>query len=78
VIVALLESRRRSIAKALSWRILASIITALVALALTGKLEFAIQIGLLDTTVKLAIYYLHERLWQRVRYGKMPAPDYEV
>ena len=72
------ETRRRSLAKAISWRILAAIITSCVALAMTHQLEFAAKIGLIDTTVKLLIYFLHERAWNKVSYGRVPAPDYEV
>ena len=72
------ESRKRSMAKALSWRILAALITACVALALTGQLEFAAKIGAIDTSVKLLIYFLHERIWNKVNYGRVPVPDYEV
>ena len=73
-----LETRRRSIAKAISWRILAAIITACVALGMTHKLDFAAKIGLIDTAVKLLIYFFHERIWNKVNYGRVPAPDYEV
>jgi uncharacterized membrane protein len=72
------ESPRRSVAKAISWRILAAIITGVVALVMTGQLAFAAKIGLIDTLVKLLIYFLHERLWNRIGYGRVPAPDYEV
>ena len=72
------ETRRRSVAKALSWRILAGIITSCVALGMTGELGFAAKIGLIDTLVKLLIYFLHERIWNRISYGRITAPDYEV
>ena len=72
------ESRKRSLAKSISWRILAGIITACVALFMTHKLDFAAKIGIADTTVKLLIYFLHERVWNKINYGRAPAPDYEV
>jgi uncharacterized membrane protein len=72
------ETRRRSIVKALSWRILAGFITAAVALTMTGELKFAAEIGLIDTLVKLVIYFGHERVWNRIGYGRVVAPDYEV
>jgi uncharacterized membrane protein len=73
-----LDTRRRSIAKSLSWRLLAGIITASVALAMTGEMKFAAEIGVIDTTVKLLIFYLHERVWNKIDYGRVSAPDYEV
>ena len=72
------ETKRRSVAKALSWRFLATIITTLVAFVLTGTLKFALEVGLLDTTIKLFVYFAHERLWNRIAYGRVEAPDYEV
>ncbi len=73
-----MESRKRTVVKALSWRIIATLITASVAWILTGKLETAIEIGLLDTVIKLGIYYAHERAWMRIPFGKVPRPDYEI
>lgn len=73
-----LETRKRSIAKSVSWRILAGFITAGVVLAMTGRLEFAAKIGLIDTTTKLLIYFLHERVWNKINYGRVTTPDYEV
>jgi uncharacterized membrane protein len=72
------ETRRRSIAKSISWRIMAAFITAGVALAMTHQLEFAAKIGAIDTSVKLLIYFVHERMWNKVKFGRVPAPDYEV
>jgi uncharacterized membrane protein len=73
-----LETRKRSIAKSVSWRILAGFITAGVAYQMTGKMEFAAKIGLVDTTVKLLIYFVHERVWNKIPFGRVTTPDYEV
>ena len=73
-----LETPKRSIAKSISWRILAGFITAGVALAMTGQLAFAAKIGLADTSVKLLIYFVHERIWNKINYGRVKTPDYEV
>jgi uncharacterized membrane protein len=72
------ETRKRSVAKALSWRVVAGIITTCVALGMTGQMTFAAEIGLIDTLVKVLIYFFHERLWNRISYGRVVAPDYEV
>jgi uncharacterized membrane protein len=73
-----METRRRSIIKALSWRVFATVITGTVAYVLTGKASFAMEIGLIDTAIKLVVYFAHERIWQRIEYGRVEAPDYEV
>lgn len=63
------ESHRRSIIKALSWRALAVTITMSVTYAVTGQLELAAAVGLVDTIIKLGVYYAHERVWNRVNFG---------
>ena len=74
----LMESRRRSVAKAISYRVFASLITGFIAWALTGRLSIAAQIGVLDGITKLFGYFLHERLWTRIRYGQAKPPEYEI
>lgn len=74
-----MESRKRSLAKALSWRFLATLITAGVAYFITGEATFAIEIGLLDTSIKFLTYYGHERLWLRINFGRDKRPkDYQI
>lgn len=73
-----METKSRSIAKALSWRFLATLITIFIVLIYTGRWQSAAVIGLLDTTIKVMIYYFHERLWLRVSFGLIKAPDYEI
>jgi uncharacterized membrane protein len=72
------ETKRRSIVKSLSWRLVAAIITTSIAFLMTGQMEFAAKIGLADTAIKLLIYFAHERIWIRIPYGREPTPDYEV
>ncbi len=64
--------------KALTWRVLALVVTTTVVWAVTGRLELAISIGVLDTTIKLAVYYAHERCWLKVRFGKLTPPEYQI
>ena len=73
-----MDSRRRSVAKTISYRVLATITTSLISWALTGRLSTALQIGALDGVTKLFGYFLHERVWARVKYGQPKAPEYEI
>jgi uncharacterized membrane protein len=68
-----MESHWRSVAKAVSWRIVATFVTATVAWCVTGEVSFALVIGLVDTTVKIGFYYLHERVWNRLSVGRLGA-----
>ena len=74
-----METTRRSFAKAISWRILATLITGVIVYLLTGKGDFAVTVGLADTTFKFVIYFGHERLWNKIQYGrKKPEPEYYI
>lgn len=68
-----MESKTRAIAKALSWRAVATVTTGLIAWAVTGNLEVAASIGVLGVLFKLMEYYLHERLWNRLGFGRAAA-----
>jgi uncharacterized membrane protein len=72
------ETARRSVVKSLSWRLLALIITSSVAFGLTRRLSFAAEIGVIDTAIKLFVYFAHERVWNKIDYGRLKAPDYQV
>jgi uncharacterized membrane protein len=71
------ESQKRSIAKAVSYRFFGSLITAGIAFVITGKLDLALGIGALDAVAKMSAYFLHERVWARIRWGTK-RPDYEI
>ena len=73
-----METPKRSIAKTISWRVVATIITGVVTYFLTGRLDFAVTVGLADTFVKFFIYYAHERIWTRISYGKVRPLEYEI
>jgi len=57
------ESRLRSLLKAFSWRIVATLTTALIAYGITGEIDTALAIGGIEFFLKFAIYYAHERAW---------------
>jgi uncharacterized membrane protein len=73
-----LETPKRSIAKTISWRVVATIITGGVTYFLTGRFDFAVTVGLADTLVKFFVYYVHERMWTRILYGKIRPLEYEI
>jgi len=72
------ETRRRSLVKAISWRVVALIITAVVGYALSRSVTFAISLSVIDSAIKIAAYYLHERAWISIPYGRVPPPEYQI
>lgn len=71
-----METMRRSFAKALSWRAVAWSITAGIVYLFTGKVAFALSIGFADSILKIFMYFLHERAWMSVEYGREPVAAY--
>ena len=66
------ESAMRSVFKAFSWRVLATLTTTLLVYAFTGSTEIAVTVGLLEAVAKMVLYYFHERLWNRLDVGRRP------
>jgi uncharacterized membrane protein len=54
------------------------IVTTVVVYLFTHKMELSAAVGLADTGVKLVAYYVHERLWLRVKFGLRRTTDYEI
>ena len=74
-----METHRRSIVKAISWRIIATLVTFLVAYLLTKEVILSMSIGFGDAIIKIGVYYYHERLWNRISFGRKKAKeDYTV
>ena len=65
----MLVSRKRSIVKAITFRIIATITTFLLIYIITGNLGLSSIIGVLDLITKIIIYYFHERAWNKVSWG---------
>ena len=59
-----MEKNLRDWYKALSWRLIAMSITAVIALLVTGSYELAAGIAVMDSIVKILAYVYHERLWR--------------
>ena len=68
------ESSLRSVVKALSWRIVATLTTALLVFAFTGRLDLAVTVGALEALAKMALYFVHERVWNKLDFGRKPVP----
>ncbi len=70
------ETKKRSILKAISWRTVATITTAVLVFIFTGQFALALTIGLLEVFAKMGLYFFHERLWQKISFGKKEIPSF--
>ncbi|WP_425555563.1 DUF2061 domain-containing protein [Flavivirga amylovorans] len=64
------EKPIRSIAKALSWRVIGTLDTLIVSYILTQEITVASLIASVDFLTKMVLYFFHERLWNKIKWGK--------
>ena len=64
------ETHARSLAKAVSWRATGSLDTFLVAFVITANPKIAGWVAITEILTKILIYYLHERVWAIIPWGK--------
>ncbi len=67
----LTESKTRSVIKAFTWRIIATLTTIIIAYYITGETGVALSIGAIEFFSKFIIYYIHERMWLLVPRGSI-------
>ena len=64
------ETNIRSITKGVTWRFVATGTTIIIVYLFFGRLDLAIAAGVIETVLKVALYWGHEKVWQRVRWGR--------
>lgn len=64
------ETNTRSIAKAISWRITGTVDTFIISWLITGELLLASGIAATEVITKIGLYWAHERVWNRIKWGK--------
>jgi len=66
------ETKKRSIVKSITWRIVCIIVSFLTAYVLTSKLDIAAAIGTVYNVATMILYYFHERVWNRIKWATQP------
>ena len=64
------DTRRRSLVKAITWRLIGAFVLAIVTRSITGSWREAEIITATYTAIAVVLFYAHERVWQRIRWGK--------
>ncbi|MGB5244265.1 MAG: DUF2061 domain-containing protein [Lutimonas sp.] len=64
-----LESRKRHLGKTVTWRIVGTIDTMIIAWVITGNPLTGLKIGFTEVVTKMLLYYLHERAWYKINFG---------
>ena len=63
------EQKKRSIAKTLTWRITASLVTFLIVWIITDDWKIGGSIASIEVITKMFFYYFHERIWIKIKWG---------
>jgi len=64
------EMRKRSIAKAITYRIICISMLSLVIYAVTRDIMEMTSIVVIFQSIQMIIYYFHERTWERVEWER--------
>ncbi len=73
-----MNTKKRSWVKAATWRLIAVTVLAAIAYLVTGKWEEVTAITLLYHGIQVAVYYIHERVWERIQWGVVKHPLGEI
>ncbi|MEK7706466.1 MAG: DUF2061 domain-containing protein [Verrucomicrobiota bacterium] len=69
------EKHYRSLIKAISWRVTGTLDTILISFVITGQAKWAFTIGFVELFTKVFLYYIHERIWNRLSFGRIKSRD---
>ena len=61
-----METKRKSIIKTVTWRLLATTTTFFIGWFITGSITLGLGIATVEFWAKLVLYYLHERVWSKI------------
>ena len=73
------ERHYRSLIKAVSWRMVGTLDTMIISFIVTRRLKFAFSIGFIELFTKITLFYLHERGWNKIPFGRrLVKTDYQI
>ena len=68
------DKHYRSFVKAVSWRLTGSMDTMIISYLITGRIKWALSISGVELFTKVGLYYLHERVWEKIPLGRIKEP----
>jgi len=64
------DNHWRSLVKGMSWRFWGTLDTIIISFFVTHEFSKAFAIGFTEVFTKVGLYYLHERVWMKIQWGK--------
>ncbi|WP_164660962.1 DUF2061 domain-containing protein [Tropicibacter sp. Alg240-R139] len=65
-----METRQRSLVKAVIWNLMGLVMMTLVGLIATGSAAIGGTLALVNTAIGLTLYLIYERVWAGIRWGR--------
>ena len=72
------DTNKRSIVKGITWRIVATTTTILIVYFFFDRLDLAIAAGVIETILKVGLYWLHERIWLKIRWARKKIEPFNI
>jgi len=66
-----METRRRTLVKAIVWNLMGLLVMSLVGLAMTGSAAIGGAMAVVNTVIGLSMYIAYERVWSRIGWGRV-------
>ncbi|MFH1479394.1 MAG: DUF2061 domain-containing protein [Candidatus Omnitrophota bacterium] len=74
-----MEQHKRTICKTVTWRGLGACFTIALVYLYSGSIKESFAVGFLVELVKMGLYYMHERIWNRSSFGRpKQQPEYQI
>jgi uncharacterized membrane protein len=65
-----MDSNKRSLTKTITWRLTGSGATFLISYLILGNFTAAGSIAIIQLVANTVLYYAHERIWNKIRWGQ--------
>ncbi|NQT22741.1 MAG: DUF2061 domain-containing protein [Candidatus Omnitrophica bacterium] len=73
-----MDQHRRTFLKTITWRIIALFTTIIVVYIYSGDAKESVVIGGVANLIKMILYYIHERIWNRLGFGRAKPLEYQI
>jgi len=73
-----MDTKVRSWAKSIVWRVIGIVLLGAISYLITGSWKEMTIITLFFHSIRLVLYYFHERLWEHISWGKIKHPLSEL
>ena len=71
-----MDTKLRSFVKAIVWRVIGIFVLAVISLMVTHNWKEVTAITIIFHSIRMVLYYWHERAWQHITWGKVKKPNW--